>query len=672
MLYGATTGLFSFSVIMPLGMTASADDCSPPADSSYGPGIHHPTGSEAAAFHFDCDSGTWISAYYTYYPASNSMVAKYAPDYSYDCSAGKWYKTEYDYSPGTGNYYKTRVATTNPGQATNCPAVPAAPSNATTPSSGGSGSPSTGSAISNTGSGSTNGLNTATNATLNGTNTNMLTAGNSVNSQSTTGNASVLYNTAGGSAATGDATTLANIANLLQSSSNVFGPGTAVFSADINGDVNGDFMFDPSAITNTGTNSTNAATNTGKLTINQANDTDATMNNAIDVGASTGNATVADNTTGGDATSGDAKAIVNLMNIINSTITAGQSFVGTININGNLNGDILLPQSLLNQMIASTGTNSTNTTDNNLNLAITDTNDSTKSINNDITTAASSGNADVSRNTTAGSATSGTAKNNVTLMNLTGKKVVGTNDLLVFVNVLGHWVGLIMDAPTGTTAASLGGGITSTGTGSSNSLMNGLDINATDTTNNSLAINNTITARAKSGDAAVTGNTIGGNATSGDADTAVNVLNVADSTLNLSNWFGILFINVFGDWAGSFGVNTSAGDPVTGTSQTPVSTAPDASAPSPSSRFARFVSSAQNAGSTTSGIGNTIIEASAANAVFGNATTVAKKVAGFSTAKASTADNATHASYTIPLLGLAAALALLAFSERDRLPGRRK
>lgn len=32
--------------------------------------------------------------------------------------------------------------------------------------------------------------------------------------------------------------------------------------------------------------------------------------------------------------------------------------------------------------------------------------------------------------------------------------------------------------------------------------------------------------------------------------------------MGLTGWFGRLFINVFGTWNGSFGVNTSAGDPI--------------------------------------------------------------------------------------------------------------
>ena len=39
--------------------------------------------------------------------------------------------------------------------------------------------------------------------------------------------------------------------------------------------------------------------------------------------------------------------------MINSALTAGKSFLGVVNINGNLNGDILLPDNFVDQMLAS-------------------------------------------------------------------------------------------------------------------------------------------------------------------------------------------------------------------------------------------------------------------------------------------------------------------------------
>jgi hypothetical protein len=174
---------------------------------------------------------------------------------------------------------------------------------------------------------------------------------------------------------------------------------------------------------------------------------------------------------------------------------------------------------------------------------------------NTITSSASTGSAAVAGNTKAGSATSGNASTKVTVFNLTGNQVIGANALLVFVNVSGKWVGVLMNAPAGATAAAFGSGITG-------NTINDAVISAA----NDSAINNNITLAAKSGDATVADNTSAGNANTGNANTAANLLNINNAGFNLSGWFGVLFIKIFGDWYGSFGVyhppvSTSGGSP---------------------------------------------------------------------------------------------------------------
>src|SRR5581483_3509779 len=71
-------------------------------------------------------------------------------------------------------------------------------------------------------------------------------------------------------------------------------------------------------------------------------------------------------------------------------------------------------------------------------------------------------------------------------------------------------------------------------------------------------INNNINATATTGDATVADNIMGGNATSGNATVSVNLLNILNSDISLTGWFGVLFINVFGNWSGDFGVITPA------------------------------------------------------------------------------------------------------------------
>lgn len=362
------------------------------------------------------------------------------------------------------------------------------------------------------------------------------------NTQSTTaqsGNAQVTQNTTAGNATTGDATVQTTVVNTVHSTIGGDMNGVAYFTTDINGNVHGDITISPSI--NAATQAANANMSSAATLHNTTG-----ITNTIDGSATTGNATVSENTNAGDATTGNANAVANVINLINTIISANKSFVGTINIYGDLNGDILVSPEFIPQLLAS---NQTSTT---IGSTFAADLDSDQQIINTIKLNAASGNATVSDNTNAGSATTGTAQTNLTILNLTGHSVTAKNSLLVFVNVLGKWVGLIVDAPTGTTAAAFGSGVSS---------MTSTASTAVDISDKSSIIND-ITLHAQSGDALVNKNTNAGNATSGNATASANIANINASTFSVSDWFGVLFINVFGTWLGSFGVNTANGDVV--------------------------------------------------------------------------------------------------------------
>jgi hypothetical protein len=332
---------------------------------------------------------------------------------------------------------------------------------------------------------------------------------------------------------------VSNLFNLLQSSSNILGGNFTTFSQDIQGDVVGDILINPDAIMAGGV--TNATSNTD-LTVNEKGS--GLIANDVTLDAQSGNASVTGNNTAGDATTGNADAVANIVNAINSYIGAGQGFLGMVNIHGNLDGDILLPPDVLEKLIASNGMEIELSKNTNLSADIT----SNQAIENDITTTASTGAANVSDNTSAGSASTGDASTKLTVLNLTGREVIGENALLVFVNVLGKWVGLIVNAPGATAGAYANG--------SANISDNtNVDINAEQ---NSKIVNN-VDVNAASGDANVSGNTSAGSAKTGDATASANISNISNSNFNLTKWFGVLFINVFGSWNGSFGVDTAAG-----------------------------------------------------------------------------------------------------------------
>ena len=532
-------------------------------------GVQEPTGADANKYVYNDETGLWENDQYTWNPVNGKTAPKTAPIYSYNPGTGMWDTTEYYYSPEAGKYLANTVSTAqNPNQVA-------------TPS---------GSSITNTGPNSNNTLSSGGNN--NGTFDSYYNAAisNKIGQLSQSGNASVFGNTLGGDALSGDASSIANVLSMLQSSWGTLGSeDLAYFMANIDGNLTGDLYVDPNAIT-AGAGYTN-------IDVNVSND--AAIHNDIDVGVASGNATVSNNTQGGNATTGNANAVVNLMNLINSAIHANKSFVGVLNINGNLNGDILLPPEMMQAIIAATGPNSNNQINSGGSTTINANVDDTKTINNDVNADASTGNATVANNTSAGNATTGSANSNVVLLNLTGKKVVAKNAMLVFVNVLGNWVGLIYDAPAGTTA------VATTGPGSNNTINGERNLTVTaDATTNSL-IDNDVDVTATSGDASVTGNTTAGDAKSGDASVGVNVLNMIDSEFEISDWFGVLFINVFGSWVGSFGVNTDAGSlPKTTVSTSTVTTETTPrqnSAPQAIAQVFRFAATQGNVSDTTTG-----------------------------------------------------------------------
>lgn len=361
--------------------------------------------------------------------------------------------------------------------------------------------------------------------------------GNKLDSNAKSGDSAVTKNTKGGNATTGNASAETTVVNTVHSTVQGDTAGIAHFTADINGDVTGDIMLYPAINGATASSTTTVNSETGiKNTSNLKND--------INLSATSGNALVNQNTEAGDATSGNANTVANVVNLINTIIAANKSFVGTINIYGNLDGDILISPEFIPQLL---GSNASNAIDTSLSSSL----NNNQQIINNIKLGAETGAANVSGNTSAGSAQTGDAATNLTVLNLTGREVNASNSLLVFVNVLGTWVGMIVDAP-GATAAALGSGV----------IDNKTTINGELAVGNNETITNNITLASQSGNADVTENTQAGNAKTGNATASANIANISTSKFNLSDWFGVLFINVYGKWIGSFGVDTEAGNRV--------------------------------------------------------------------------------------------------------------
>lgn len=504
-------------------------------------GPQSPPGPDGRTYIYNPETGLWENDHYTWDPVTKKTTIKQS-EYTYNPDTKTYDTPDWQYNPASGKYEAT---------------PPPAP--------------------------------TVTSSTDNNLNA---TLDNTITSNAQTGDATVSGNTTAGDATTGNANVMANVINLLQSSFSTVGDngGVVTFMANIPGDVSGNLMVDPGSIAQNQTASSSLQAAQG---VKVNNDVNGQINNALLLNASSGNAGVIANTTAGNATSGNANAVANIVNMMNSSVGANQSFVGVINVQGDLVGDILLPQGFLDSLIASNAPGSNNSSNTDLSSSSTTNNNVNQAITNNVSATAGTGNATVDHNTAAGSGSSGHATTNLTVMNLTGSDIIGNNALLVFVNVGGQWTGLIMNAP-GSTSAALGGGITQDKT-----ISQTFDIN----NNVNQGINNDVMVNAQSGDATVAGNTRAGNATSGNATATVNLANVINSHISLANWFGVLFINIGGNWNGSFGTaqptpaTTNTGGNTGSGSVSPVFQFISRSAGGNTGRTARTVAATQVGGS---------------------------------------------------------------------------
>lgn len=266
----------------------------------------------------------------------------------------------------------------------------------------------------------------------------------------------------------------------------------------------------------------------------------AIITNDVAVDTTSGSATIVGNETVGNVTTGDAITDVAILNMANNIATTGDVFVGIVTIDGDLNEDIVLSQALLDYLLGSSGTHSallspTNVTTSNLAV-----------IANDVTALAHSGTITSEKNESTGDATTGDAHTFVIIKNAVGNYILYGNSLLIIVSVTGQWNGTLLGL-NGTTAV----------------LQNGQDnqpvmatmSDDTDSSNltitNNAHISNTVVASATSGNITARYNEDVGNIQTGDATTRVQIINAINNIVSFSNWLGVLFINIFGNWNGS-------------------------------------------------------------------------------------------------------------------------
>jgi len=428
------------------------------------------------------------------------------------------------------------------------------------------------------------------------TQTNSANINNNLNVESETGDNTASKNMGDTSITTGDANVTGTIVNNL----NTNAAGVMVSEFNVVDDHIGDIILDFAAncvygcgigsaqLSNTSngadsTNSTSYLVDNNSTTF-QSNDANV-GNNMVLVADTGGNQ--ADKNTGGNVTinTGDANVNANMITLANNNIAGGGLYYGTVNIYGDLVGDLIIPQSLLDQILLSNtgnGAGSTNTTNYTQNSTALANQTNSAIIDNNLIVDGNTGNNSASKNTGGDvSVTTGDVNVDTQIINVANNNYYGENVWLVIVNQAGQWIGQIFGGSIGSNTiagnsefeVSDDGTITLANSGNGADSNNQVDYTQNDnhetTQTNTANITNTMHLDANTGDNTADKNTGGDvNINTGDVNVIANMVNFVNNNIIGGNLI-VTSVNVFGSWIGNlFGPNTPK--PVAQAQPTPV------------------------------------------------------------------------------------------------------
>ena len=372
--------------------------------------------------------------------------------------------------------------------------------------------------------------NNANSSAVTGDNSSTSSAGMNSSNDQTNSPSGASSGNSSSSTQTGDAASVVNGQNSVNTTlinSNVIYQTLNIYVAQ-NGDLN---LSDPFTIA---TNAIQTHPNDPVINVYVTN-----INNYVYVAnnissvADTGNNTINGSGSNANINTGNAYSAVSLLNQVNFTATNSQVHIININIFGNLNGNIILPDPSTSANCSGCG----------ISLMASD----SASISNNLNSTADTGN-----NIASGSATiqTGSANSAVNAVNITNANLVGVNSQILYINLLGTWTGNFIgwgNLPPQQGGASMvffnqGTG----GTGTSGCIFCTGNLNI----NNNAFVTNNINSVANTGGNLINGN--GGSITTGNAFSVISLINLINT--NFVNSFGFFgFINIFGNWNGNIG-----------------------------------------------------------------------------------------------------------------------
>lgn len=346
---------------------------------------------------------------------------------------------------------------------------------------------------------------------------------------------------------TGDAVALANLLNTLNL--NIVGSNFEVLMLDLTDGQSGNIDLNEAwkqLLLESEDNQLQLAdgSSTNNLTIMVANENQANLENNIDVTASTGSNQTNENNNA-EIQTGDAKAVANVTNIVNTNLLGSKFFLGIINIFNLQNGDLILPRLENFSFVDEAGNPG----------SVVFNNDNKTNVADKVQTNAQTGQNSQDQNQGDNSVQTGNAQsqaNDFTLANLNVQK---NNWFFLMVNRLGSWTGQIIGWTTSSSSESQTQpsqiyqfGLNSAGSTADSSSNN--QPNLIFQNDNSAKVTNNIQTTADTGNNSAGNNQGDSTIKTGNAIAAANVLNLINLNILGGHWFmGV--INVLNDWTGN-------------------------------------------------------------------------------------------------------------------------
>ena len=263
------------------------------------------------------------------------------------------------------------------------------------------------------------------------------------------------------------------------------------------------------------------------------------INSALVTNNANTSANTGGNSASGDAasvTTGEASALTNIVNYINTNIVGDNWLYATLNIFGTWNGNLIVPgEGLLSA--PATGAPS----------QVSVVNSNSALVTNDVTTSADTGGNEASSDAGNVSIQTGTAAAGTNVASVLNTNITQSNWFLLLFNNMGNWTGQLInwggDGKSNTLTYNLG----TYGTYDAPTAGGG---KLTVTNENNAQVSNNVVTAASTGDNSASGGNDGAIVKTGNASALTNIFNMINTNIVGDNWFfGV--VNNMGDWNGN-------------------------------------------------------------------------------------------------------------------------